>query len=139
MIIRTVGEVVAGRELATVQPSDTVEAACKVLATADVGALAVVEGDQLVGVISERDVIQRAICRGRPTADTAVSDVMTPDPKVIGRGASLSEALTQMIEGRFRHLPVVEAGAVTAMLSIRDIPTEYRLMVERYREYTEPA
>jgi len=60
---------------------------------------------------------------------------MTPDPRTVDIGATLPDAQAMMAEGGFRHLPVTENGAPMGMLSFRDIPTEYRLMFERYEEY----
>lgn len=135
MIIRSIGEVVGGRTLASVAPEDSVRAACDVLAKADVGAVAVMHDGNLVGILSERDVIRRCICKGRPTAETRVEEIMTAKPVTVEKTTSLSDAMRGMLAGKFRHLPVTEAGRVIAMLSMRDIPTEYRLMVERFEEY----
>ncbi|SLN72224.1 Arabinose 5-phosphate isomerase KdsD [Roseivivax jejudonensis] len=136
MIINSIQQLLRGRSLVRVAPDDTVRAACAVFEREDVGAAAVMDGHRLVGILSERDVIRRCICAGRPTAETRVSEVMTADPVTIPLQASLATAQTAMIEGHFRHLPVVTSdGEVVGMLSFRDIPTEYRLMVERYRDY----
>lgn len=88
----------------------------------------------MVGILSERDVIRRAIGQMRPTGQTRVDQIMTPDPQTVDKSVSLSEAMRIMLEGRFRHLPVMDSGAVVAMLSMREIPTEHRLMVERYAD-----
>lgn len=136
MVIKSIYELLAGRPLFSVSPGITVKEACSVLSEHDVGAVAVVEGGRLVGILSERDVIRRCIASDRMTAETRVSEVMTPDPVTVRPTASLADAQTRMLEGRFRHLPVVDsADTPIGMLSMRDIPTEYRLMVERFREY----
>jgi CBS domain-containing protein len=135
MIIATVQEVLKGRDLPVTAPDVTVRAACHELDRLNVGALAVMDGERLVGVISERDVIRKCICRGRLTAETLVRDIMTPDPVTIPVGGSLPDALGMMERGGFRHLPVVDGERTVGLLSIRDIPTEYRLMFERFNEY----
>ncbi|NBB83944.1 MAG: CBS domain-containing protein [Alphaproteobacteria bacterium] len=122
MIARTIAQIVSGRTLVAVGPNETVRVACTAMEAADVGALAVMQDDRLVGILSERDVIRRCICRGRPTAATRVSDVMTPNPATIDVAGSLTDAVRTMMTGRFRHLPVLSAGQVVAMLSIRDLP-----------------
>ncbi|MEM1362790.1 MAG: CBS domain-containing protein [Pseudomonadota bacterium] len=134
MIIRSVGEVIAGRKICSTPPHASVRAACEVLTRENVGALAVIADDALIGVLSERDVIRRAIGQNLSTDTTQVSDIMTMKPVTIGKDASLVEAMETMIQGGFRHLPVIEGDKVIGMLSMRDIPTEYRLMYERYEE-----
>lgn len=136
MIIKSIAHLLNGRGLISVAPQETVKAACALLTAHDIGALAVVDNGKLVGVLSERDVIRRCISGDRKTAETQVAEVMTQAPVTVQRDASLADAQTKMFEGGFRHLPVVdEAGRAIGMLSMRDIPTEYRLMVERFREY----
>lgn len=136
MIIQSIGDLISGRNLYRIAPEATVREACQMLYARNIGALAVMTGDTLVGILSERDVIRRVIAKGRGTDDTPVSRVMSPDPVTIDTGATLAEAMGLMLDGGYRHLPVVRAGAVIAMVSMRDIPTEYRLMAERFREYS---
>lgn len=136
MIIRSIETILAGRAFHTTSPDKTVRAACLQLDAANVGALAVVAEGQLLGVLSERDVIRKCLAHGRRTDDTTVADIMTPDPVTIDASAPLAEAMGAMVTGGFRHLPVMRNGAVVGMLSMRDIPTEYRLMFERFREYS---
>jgi CBS domain-containing protein len=135
MIIKSVRQIIEGRDIPQTSPNVTVREACHALDHMNVGALAVVDVDKLVGVFSERDVIRKCICRQRPTAETLVADIMTADPVTIDVEGSLSDALAIMTEGGFRHMPVLEAGKTVGLLSMRDIPTEYRLMLERYQEY----
>ncbi|SFC96773.1 CBS domain-containing protein [Tropicimonas isoalkanivorans] len=135
MIIRTISDVVHGRPFVSVGPWETVRTACDRLNAADVGAVCVLDGDRLVGILSENDVIRRAIAQGRPTSETAVDQIMTPDPVTVDQSVSLSDAMQIMLRGAFRHLPVMAAGRPVNMLSMRDIPTEYRLMVECYQSY----
>lgn len=137
MIIRTISEILNGRKLHHVTPDTTAREACAALADADVGALAVLQNGVLIGVLSERDVIRKCVAGGKRTDDTRVSDIMTTNPVTVGAGARLADALAAMVKGHFRHLPVMENGTVVGMLSMRDIPTEYRLMFERFTEYQE--
>ncbi len=138
MICRSVDQVIGTRPLPRVTPDATVRDACHELDRLNASALAVMDGDDLVGILSERDVIRNCVCAGRPTGVTRVVDIMTRNPVVVGRNETLAEALRRMTDGGFRHLPVVEGGTVTGLLSMRDIPAEYRLMLERYSEYLEP-
>lgn len=139
MIIRTIREVVGGRKLQSVGPEETVRQACMTLAQSDNGALAVMEGDRLVGILGEHDVIRKCIAGGRRTDETRVADIMSPNPVTIRGDAKLADAMELMVTGGFRHLPVTEGNKVTGMLSMRDIPTEYRLMFERFAEYQQAA
>jgi len=138
MIITSIRQVVAGRELPTVAPDLSVRDACHALNRLDIGAVAVVEDGRLVGILSERDVMRKCIGGNRRTDETSVAEIMTTDPATIEADASLADAFRVMTQGRFRHLPVTDGGRLVAMLSIRDIPTEYRLMYERYVESFAP-
>lgn len=93
------------------------------------------EGTALRGILCERDVIRKCLCAGRDPATTRVAEVMTPDPVTVAADQGLVEALRLMTDGRFHHLPVIEDGSVIALLSIQDIPAEYRMMAERFEEY----
>lgn len=102
----------------------------------NVGAVAVIEDGMLVGILSERDVLRRCYGQGRDAALTRVEAVMTCDPLTAHRSDSLGEAAARMIEAGVGHLPVVDrAGDVVGVLALWDIPTEYRLMVERYNSF----
>lgn len=139
MIIRSIEAILKGRDFHTTTPDKTARGACLQLNAADVGALAVMSEGKLVGVLSERDVIRKCLAMGRRTDDTTVGDIMTPDPVTIDAAAPLATAMGAMVSGGFRHLPVMRNGAAVGMLSMRDIPTEYRLMFERFQEYSDRA
>ncbi len=140
MIKRSIPDLLEGRPLVSVSPDQSVRDACTVLAAHDTGAVAVMQGGKLAGILSERDVIRKCICAGRPTAQTAVSEIMTANPVTIRLNASVADALQAMLDGGFRHLPVMNGpDEVAGVLAMRDIPTENRLLVERYREYTGPS
>ena len=83
-----------------------------------VGAVVVTEGDRLVGIVTERDVL-RAVATG--SVDGPVSEAMTHSPETIGPDESAGHAAALMIHGGFRHLPVVDGGDVVGMVSIRDL------------------
>ncbi|OHV18322.1 signal transduction protein [Methylorubrum extorquens] len=134
MIIRSVGELIRGRTLHTIDVAATVTEVCRRLREHHVGALAVEEGGALIGIISERDVIARVIAVGLDPQLTLVQAVMTPDPQTIDTDECLADALQKMFDGHFRHLPVMRDGQTAGMISMRDIPAEYRLMRQRYAE-----
>lgn len=133
----TVGRVLNGRTLITLAPDQTVHEAAIVLGSHAIGAAPVLEADRLVGLLSERDLLQRVIAAGRDPDATRVRDVMTIGPRTIDLKTSLVNAYAIMIEGKFRHLPVVDDdGKVVAMLSMRDVPLENQIMHRRWTEWT---
>ena len=134
MFIRSVRDVIKSRDLPSVQTGATVREACHVLDRYNVGALVVLDSEQLLGVVSERDIIRKCIGQDRRLDETTVDQVMTPDPKTVTADEGLNDALAHMTDGRFRHMPVLEDGRCIGLLSIRDIPTEYRMMYERFQE-----
>lgn len=136
-VFRDVGSVLDGRALVILAPDQTIREAAVVLSAQQIGAAPVMDGGKLVGVFSERDVLKRVVARDRDAAATSVGDVMTPQPRTTTPQTSLARAFGLMVDGSFRHLPVVgDDGQVIAMLSMRDIPPEYRLLHQRWREWT---
>ena len=110
---------VMARDLLTVEGDVSVEDAVRRMNERRVGAVLVLEGDRLVGVFTERDVL-RAVADGLTPA-AAVGDWMTRGPETIEPDDTAEHAAIIMIHGGFRHLPVVEAGTVVGILSIRDL------------------
>ena len=107
------------RDLLTVEPGDRLGEVAQRMVERDVGAVLVLEGEQLVGILTERDVL-RAVAAGI-REDTLVSDWMTRDPETMEPDGTTQHAAVLMIHGGFRHLPVVEQGKVVGVLSIRDL------------------
>jgi CBS domain-containing protein len=107
------------RDLLTVEPDMRLTEVAKRMVAKDVGAVLVLEGGQLAGILTERDVL-RAVADGFGE-DTVVRERMTAHPETIDADDTTQHAAVLMIHGGFRHLPVVEAGAVVGMLSIRDL------------------
>jgi CBS domain-containing protein len=105
----------------SVKPDDTVFHALQVLAQHEVGALVVMEGDQLVGVISERDYTRKVALQNKSSKDTLVSSIMTSNVMVVTPQTGTRACMQTMREKKIRHLPVVDGGKVTGMISIRDI------------------
>lgn len=135
----TIGDIVTGQTCVEIAPDAPLRDACRTLCQRHVAVLAVVEEGRIVGLLSEHDVILRAICPGRPVSELTVADVMTPSPRTVGRDTSTLEALTLMRAAKIRHLPVVEEGRPVAILSLSDIRTIDHLMVERYAGCEETA
>jgi CBS domain-containing protein len=110
-----------GSEIFSVTPQDSVLHAIKVMATRHVGALLVMEGERLIGIISERDYARKVILMNRSSHDTPVSDIMTAPPVTVAPEETVYRCMEIMTEKRFRHLPVVKQGGVLGMLSIGDL------------------
>ena len=107
------------RNLLTVERGARVTEIAQRMVERDVGAVLVLEGQRLVGILTERDVL-RAVARGLDDSST-VADWMTRDPDTLEADESTRHAATLMIHGGFRHLPVMEGDEVVGMLSIRDL------------------
>ena len=134
MFVRSVKDVVANRDLLSIASGATVRQAAHVLDRFNVGALVVLKDGQLIGLLSERDIIRKCVGQNLPSDTTLVDEVMTPDPRTVEAASGLNAAIELMSAGGFRHLPVMQDGVCIALLSIRDIPTEYRMMYERFQE-----
>jgi len=107
---------------ATVEPSATVLEAVQVMAEEGVGAVAVVESDQLRGIFTERDVMLRGVLRERRAVETKVGEVMTTAVETTTDDTPYEEALNFMLERHIRHLPIVTSdGQLKGMLSIRNL------------------
>ena len=110
-----------GTETFHVSPTATVYDAMKMMAEKDVGALLVMEGDRLEGILSERDYARKIILQGRLSKDTLVRDIMTEPMTTITPDTSVDEAMRLMTNNRTRHLPVFCDGKVHGIISIGDL------------------
>ncbi|MBL8305991.1 MAG: CBS domain-containing protein [Rubrivivax sp.] len=121
--MKPVSELLRSREgtLWHVRPQDTVYAALELLARYEVGALVVMDGGRMVGVVSERDYTRKVALQGRNSKETQVADIMTRQVVTVGPHTGTRECMTLMSERKIRHLPVLEGGTVLGMISIRDI------------------
>ena len=104
-----------------VRPDDSVFSALQLLAQHEVGALVVMDGGRLVGIVSERDYTRKIALQSRSSRDTRVSEIMTSQVLTVGPGTGTRACMALMSEKKIRHLPVVEDGTVLGMISIRDI------------------
>jgi len=121
--MRTVNQLLdeKGREVIAIGPDAPVLEAIRRMAEHGIGALLVMEGPRLVGVVSERDYARKVILMGRSSAETAVHEIMSRTVTTVQPTDSVDHCMRVVTEGRFRHLPVVEEGQVLGVLSIGDL------------------
>lgn len=110
-----------GNEIWSIEPDRSVLDAIKMMAEKGIGALLVMDGEQLTGILSERDYARKVILQGRSSRETAVREIMTDKVFSTAPERSVEECMALMTEKRIRHLPVVNSGAVIGVLSIGDL------------------
>ena len=112
---------VKGQSVWSVSPNDTVYDAIKLMADKNVGALVVLEGEKLMGILSERDYARKVILKGKSSRETAVKEIMSSDVVTIRPNQSIEECMALMTHKRIRHLPVLEGNKLIGMISIGDV------------------
>jgi CBS domain-containing protein len=126
-------------EVHCVAPGDSVFDALSLMASKDVGALIVLEGERLAGIISERDYARRVILHGKASRDTKVSEIMTDRVTCIAPSATVEECMELMTDKRIRHLPVVENNRVVGVISIGDVVKEVisgqKFVIQQLEDY----
>jgi CBS domain-containing protein len=109
------------RALFSVGPGDPVLEAIRMMAEHHVGALLVMRGSELAGIVSERDYARKIVLLGRSSAETPVSQIMTAPVITVSLDSSVQDCMRLMTERHIRHLPAVEQGRVVGMVSIGDL------------------
>lgn len=124
----TIGAILHGRSGAVIsaRPADSVRAVVDLLAQNRIGAVPVVEGDAVVGIFSERDIVRLLSSYGPDALDRTLDDVMTKSPVTCDSNMAVIGALSQMTQKRIRHLPVVDGGKMVGFVSIGDL-VKYRI------------
>jgi CBS domain-containing protein len=122
------------RDIVSVTAGTSVRDAVALLAERKIGAMPVLEGDEVVGIVSERDVIYCLSSDGAAMLDWPVSRVMTAPAITIESKVPVLAALSQMTKRRIRHLPVVDSGKLTGFVSIGDLVAWRISMIEREAE-----
>ncbi len=110
-----------GSQIWSTQPDATVYSALQLMAEKGIGALLVLADGKLVGIFSERDYARKVILHGKSSAETQVSEIMTPGVITVKLDQTIGECMTLMTEKRFRHLPAVEGDRVVGVISIGDV------------------
>jgi len=128
-----------GSDVATIDHRATALDAAKLMNERRIGALVVTSGDRVVGIFTERDMLNRIVAAGKPPETTVVGDAMTAPMACARRDTKLSECRSVMTDKRIRHLPVVEDGKLYGMISSGDILAsevhEQRATIEYLHEY----
>lgn len=110
-----------GRAVYAVEPEDPVLEAIQLMADHHIGALLVMKGDELAGIVSERDYARKVILLGRSSSDTPVWQIMSSPVTTVTPEQTVEDCMRIVTERRFRHLPVVEGKHVVGMISIGDL------------------
>ncbi|HTH16969.1 MAG TPA: CBS domain-containing protein [Magnetospirillum sp.] len=132
MRLKIVPDVVVPCDVLFLPPQACVREAARLMASHNVAALLVTEGDALLGIVTERDVSARVVAAGLDPDSTPLSAVMSPRPRSLAPDDSISEALELMRRHSFRHLPVLdEQGRPVAMVSVRDLYAVVQTQLER--------
>jgi CBS domain-containing protein len=120
----TTVEQIMTRDPRTVSASDTIVDAARVMNESDIGDVIVVDNGGVQGIVTDRDIVVRAIAEGRDPQSTTVGDVCTSGVEAIEPSASVDDALRKMREGDIRRLPVVQDGRPVGILSLGDLAVE---------------
>ncbi len=124
-----------GREVVTTTASSSIAGAIDALARHKIGALVVVDADdRITGIISERDIVRAIAGQGERVLSAPLATVMTRAVVTCGESETINDVMTRMTRGRFRHLPVVEDGRLTGIISIGDVVKARIEQVEREAE-----
>jgi len=119
----TVGSILRhkGHDVWSVSPDKSVFEAMCLMADKDIGALVVIAGEALVGIVSERDYARKVVLQGKSSKDTAVSEIMTSPVVSVGPDHSVDDCMRIVTAERIRHLPVVQGTQVVGVVSIGDL------------------
>ena len=139
--MRTVTQILRdkGAEVWSVSPDDSVYRALEVMADKGVGALVVLEGDRLAGIVSERDYARKVVLLGKSSFDASVEEIMTSEVTTVAGTDDVDACMDLMTERRIRHLPVVEEDRVVGVISIGDVVraviSDRESMIEQLERY----
>ena len=113
-----------GSEVFSVTPDVTVFEVLESMATHNIGALLVMRGDEVAGIVSERDCVRKLELMGKTAKDTKVSEIMTSELITVDCSQPLEECMSLMVDRNIRHLPVYDGSELVGLLSMRDVLKE---------------
>lgn len=128
-----------GHDVFAIEPTSLVYKAIETMATHGIGALTVADGDELAGIVSERDYARKVILQNRSSRSTTVSEIMTSEVVQVTPAASVDECMMLMTENHIRHLPVTTEGRIVGVISIGDLVkaviAEQQQTIEQLKHY----
>ena len=121
--MNTIGQLLEskGKDIWTIAPNATVFEGLRIMAKRNVGALLVIDKDNLVGIFSERDYARKVILEGKSSKDTAVGELMTKDVYYIDPKNTLQESMAVMTARHIRHMPVLDKDRLVGMVTLGDV------------------
>jgi len=127
------------RLIHAIRPDATVRQALELMAQKNIGALLVMDGQQLAGIFSERDYARKVVLQGRSSSDALVQDVMTAQVITVQSSQNIDECMQIMTDKHVRHLPIVEGQRVIGLISIGDVVREMmahqKTIIEQLHSY----
>ncbi len=128
-----------GNDVWAVKPDDTVFDTLKLMAEKEIGALLVMEGDKLVGIVTERDYARKVILEGKSSQTSSVAEVMTKKVLCVTPTQTIDECMALMTDKRARHLPVLDHKHVVGVISIGDLVKatiyEQKVLIDQLQNY----
>ena len=124
-------DLVKDRRVYSVEADSTVLEAARFMMEHNIGALPVLRDGELVGIFSERDIMNRVVASGRMPGTTRVGEVMTANPKAVSVHETVENSLFLMREHGFRHLPITDGKQLKGLVSLRDLLLRYVKETER--------
>ena len=123
-----------GRYIYSVEPDERLSAAVKTLAERRVGAVLVMRGTRLDGILSERDIVKACARHGSAALDSSAADLMTREVITVTPDDTIATVMERMTAGRFRHMPVLKEGRIVGVISIGDVVKHRIAQAEREAE-----
>jgi CBS domain-containing protein len=139
--MRTVKDILnsKGSEVWSVGPDDTVFNAIKLMADKSIGALLVMDGEKLIGIVTERDYARKVVLEGKSSREAAISEVMTTKILCVSPERTIDECMALMTDKRVRHLPVLDHKQVVGFVSIGDlvkaVMSEQKVLIDQLQHY----
>ncbi|MDE2402869.1 MAG: CBS domain-containing protein [Burkholderiales bacterium] len=140
--MKTVAQIIRSKHspsVHTINPETSVLEAIKLMALHRIGALLVLQDEQLVGIVTERDYARKVVLLGRTSKVTPVSDVMSTPVMYVNPSQTNEECMALMTDSRIRHLPVMEHGKLIGIISIgdlvKDIISEQQFVIDQLQHY----
>jgi CBS domain-containing protein len=128
-----------GSSVFSVEPTVTVYKAIQIMCEKNIGGLLITDNGKLVGLFTERDYARKLILKGKSSKDTSIKEIMTENPVTVSMDNSIEDCMQLMVDKHVRHLPVVDDGKVTGMISIGDvvrhIMDEQKSIIEHLEQY----